>query len=82
MHEQDLSVSAKESGNVSKRRNILNASIQNKCLDMENVHVFVDESRHPSWAELFVEFGDPQEQKIRGDLKFVQHYPKVGSGTF
>ena len=67
MHEQDLSVSAKEVGNVSKRRNILNANIQNKCINMENVHVFFDESRHPSWAELFGEFGDLQEHKIRGD---------------
>ena len=30
----DLSVFAKEIGNVSKRRNILNANIQNKCIDM------------------------------------------------
>ena len=76
-HEQDLSVSAKEIGNVSKRRNILSASFQNKCIEMVNVHVFVDESRLSSWAELFGEF-----QKIRGDWKFVQHYSKVGNGTF
>ena len=31
---------------------------------MENVHVFVDENRHPSWAELFVELGDLQEQSL------------------
>ena len=61
--------SAKEIGNVSKRGNILNASIQNTCIDMENVHVFVDESRHPSCAELFVEFGDLQEQKKSRRLK-------------
>ena len=54
-------------GNVSKRRNLFNASIQNKCIDMENVRVFVNESRHPSWAELFGEFGDLQKHKIRGD---------------
>ena len=40
---------------------------ETNVIDMENVHVFVDESRHPSWAELFGEFGDPQEHKIRGD---------------
>ena len=31
------------------------------------LHVLVDESRHPSSAELFDEFGDLQEHKIRGD---------------
>ena len=31
---------------------------------MENVHVFVDESSHPSWAELFDEFGNLQEHKF------------------
>ena len=67
IHEQDLSVLAKEIGNVIKRRNILNVSLQNKCIDIGNVHVFVDASRHPSWAELLGEFGDLQEHKIRGD---------------
>ena len=74
IHEQDLPVFAKLMGNVSKRRNILNASIQNKCIDMEKVHFFVDESRHPSRAELFGEFGDLQEHQIRGYFSFVQHY--------
>ena len=35
--------------------------------EMGDVHDVVDESRHPSWAELCVEFGDLQEHKIRGD---------------
>ena len=69
MHEQDLSVLAKEVGNVSKRPNFLDASTQHKCIDMENVHVFVDESGHPSWADLSIEFGNLQEHKIRGELK-------------
>ena len=33
-HEQDFSLFAEEVRNVSKRRHILNASIQNKCIDM------------------------------------------------
>ena len=33
---------AEEIGNVSKRRNILNARIQNKCIDIDKVHDFVD----------------------------------------
>ena len=32
---------------------------------MEHVHVLVDESSHPSWAELFDEFGDLQEHELR-----------------
>ena len=35
IHDQDLSVPAEEVGNVSKRLNFLDASIQNKCIDME-----------------------------------------------
>ena len=49
---------------------------------MENVYDFVDESRHQSWAELSVEFGNPQEHKIRGYWQCVQHYSKVGERTF
>ena len=64
VHEQDLSVSAEEVGNVRNLRNISNVSIQNKCIDMENVHDFVDESRHPSWAELCVEFENLQKHKF------------------
>ena len=69
----DLSVFAKEVGNVRNWRNILNGSIQNKCNDMRNVCDFVDVSRHPPWTELCVEFGNPQEDKIRGYWERVQH---------
>ena len=47
----------------------------------ENVYHFVDESRHPPWAELRVEFGSLQEHKIRGYWECVQHYSKVGERT-
>ena len=47
IHDQDFSVPAKEFGHVSKRLNFLGASIQNTCVDVANVHVLVDESRHP-----------------------------------
>ena len=67
IYEQDLSVFAEEIGNVSKRRNILNGNIRNKCIDVENVYDIVDESHHPCWAELVDEFGDLHEHKIRGD---------------
>ena len=54
----------------------MQTSIQNTFIGMENVHVLVDERGHPSWAELFDEFGDLQEHEIRGDWKFVQYYSK------
>ena len=63
IHDQDLSVPAKEVGNHSKLPNFLNGSIQNKCIDMGNVHVLVDESSHSSWAELF----NVQEHELRRD---------------
>ena len=44
LHEQDISVFAEEIGNVCNQRNILNGRIQHKCIDMENVYHFVDES--------------------------------------
>ena len=65
LHEQDISVFAEEIGNVCNQRNILNGRIQHKCIDMENVYHFVDESRHSSWAEFQVQIGHPTEHKIR-----------------
>ena len=66
IHEQDLFVFAKEVVDVRNKRNIINESIQNKCIGMGNVNDLVDESRHPPWAELCVEFGNLQEHSIRG----------------
>ena len=66
IHEHDLSVFADEVWNVCNQRNILNESIQNKCIDVGNVYDFVDESRHSLLAELCGEFGNLQEHKIRG----------------
>ena len=43
---------------------------------------FVDESRHPLWAELCVEFGTLQGHEIRGYWECLEHYSKVGNGTF
>ena len=47
-----------------------------KCIDIEYVHVFVDESSHLSWAELCSEFWDLQEHEIRWDWEFVEHHSK------
>ena len=63
IHEHDLSVFADEVVNVCNQRNILNGSIQNKCIDVVNVCDFVDESRHSLWGKLCGEFGNLQEHK-------------------
>ena len=65
VHDQDLSVPARDVGNVSRILDFHDASIQNKCADLENVHVFVDESSHPSWTELPDEFGDLQQHELQ-----------------
>ena len=67
MHEQDLSVSAKEIRNVSKRNNTLFANMQNKCVDMKNVLSSSTKLAIHLGPKLFGEFGDLQEHKIRGD---------------
>ena len=72
---------AEEVGNVCSQRNILNQRIQDKCIDMENVHDFVDESSHLPWARFSEEFWNLQEHKIREHWECVQHYSKVGNGT-
>ena len=63
----DLPVPTKEIGNYSRLLNFLNGSIQNKCVDMENVHVLVDESSHSSWTELLGKHGGLQEYELRRD---------------
>ena len=55
VHDEDVPFLTKEAGNYSRLLNILNESIEDKCVDMENVHVFVNESSHSSWTELFGE---------------------------
>ena len=51
--DEGLPCFAREVGNYSKLPNILTRSIKNKCVDLVNVHVFVNESSHSSWTELF-----------------------------
>ena len=48
IHEQHLSILADEIGNVCKWRNILNACIQNKYVDMVIDHDFVKKKKPPS----------------------------------
>ena len=56
-------------GNYSRILNIFNASMKDICVDMENVHVFVNESSHSSWTELFGELGGIQECELRRNFR-------------
>ena len=51
----------------SRPLNFFDGSIKNKCVDMGNVHVLVDESSQTSWAELLGKPGGLQEHELRGD---------------
>ena len=62
----------KKLGMSASDATILNTSIQDKCIDMGNVHDFVDESRHPPWAEMYVEFGVLQEHAIVDSLENIR----------
>ena len=52
---------------------VLSGIIQKQCIDMENVHGIVDESRHSSRARFLRYFGHLQEHKIRKHRECVQH---------
>ena len=39
-----------ETGKDFNKCYVLNGILQHPCIDMENVHGIVDESRHSSWA--------------------------------
>ena len=64
IHDEDLPILAKEVGNYSKLLNFLDGSVQNKCVDMGNCHVLVDESSYLIWAELLAECGNLHTQKL------------------
>ena len=57
VHDEDLPFPTEEVANYTSLLNILNGSIEDKCVDMVNVHVFVTESSHSSWTKLFGEAG-------------------------
>ena len=67
----------KEVGSSSRLLNILNGSIKDKCVDKENGHVFVNESSHSSWTELFGELGGLQEYVFRGTSELVHITEKL-----
>ena len=46
IHDKDLSFSAEEVVIYRSIVNVLNGSIEDKCIDLVNVYGFIDESRH------------------------------------
>ena len=47
-------------------------AFQDECVDMMNFHVFVTESSHSSWTELFGELGERlQEHELRGNSELI-----------
>ena len=49
---------------------------------MGNVHVFVNESSHSSWTELFGEPGGLQEHELRGNSELIQYDTEIDIGAF
>ena len=82
IHDEGLPFPKKEIGDNSRTLNNVDGSIEDKCVEMGNVHVFVNESSHSSWTELFGEFGDPQEHELRGNSELIQYHTETDLGAF
>ena len=82
VHGEDLPFPTKEAGNCRRLLNILNGSIKDKCVDMGNFHVFVNESSHSSWTELFGEPGGLQEHELRGNSDLIQYHIEMDIVAF
>ena len=73
MYDEDLPFLTKEVGIYSRILNSFNGSIKDKCVDMVNVHVFVNEISSSSWTKLFGEVGSLQEHELRGNSELIQY---------
>ena len=62
--------------------NNLNGSINDKCVDMANVQVFVYESSHSSWTELFFKLEVLQENECWGNSELIQCHTEIDIGAF
>ena len=76
------SIPTEEVGNSSRLLTILNGSIKDKCVDMVNGHVFVNESSHSSWIELFGDLWGLQEHELRGNSELIQYHTEIDIGAF
>ena len=71
-----------EAGDHSRLLNIFNESIEDKCVDMVNVHVFVNESSHSPWIKLFCEPGGLQEHELRGNSELIHYHTEIDIRAF
>ena len=53
-----------------------------KCVNMEIAHVYVTESTHSSWTELFGEPGVLQEHELSGNSELVQYHAEIDIVAF
>ena len=51
--------------------------IEDLCFDIENVHVFVNESSHLTWTELFGKLGCLQEHEFGGKSEFILYHTEI-----
>ena len=68
-HDEDLPICEKKVGNYRRILNVLNGSMEDKCVDMVNVRVFVNESSHSSWTmispvSIIIAFGIQQAGSV------------------
>ena len=82
IHDEGLPFPTDEVGNYSRILNIFNGSIKDTCVDMVNVHVFVNESSHSSGTKLIRKNGSIQGHEFRGNSEFMQYHKETDIGTF
>ena len=56
-------------------------ALKTNLLIWGNVHVFVNESSHSSWTELYDEPGGLQEHELRGKSDLIQYLTKIDVGA-
>ena len=73
---------AEEVGNYWRIIKIWGRTLEDQCTDVGMIHVILNESSHPSWTELYREYGSVQEHWYWGDPGFIQYHSKIGTGPF
>ena len=81
IHDEGLPLFAKEVGNYSRVLRICIWSFKDLCVDMENIHVFVNESSRSSWTMLSGESGSPQKDELQGNSEFIQYHTEIDIGA-
>ena len=69
-HDESSQIFAQEVGNHNRLLNICTGSTKDQCIEMEIVHVFVNESSYSSWTKLLGNIGSIQEHELRGNSEY------------